>query len=172
LGDGCISRHPRTYRLRYALDAKYPGIVDRCARTLEVLRPDQTAGRRKRPDCRCIDVWMYSTHWPCYFPQHAPGKKHERSLTLLEWQQKLVSAGGPTFLEGLLHSDGCRVVALDRGVRSIRYHFTNKSSDIRQMFCEALESFDIHWTQNSPFSIAVYRQADTASLDGLIAPKA
>src|SRR3954463_9412429 len=32
LGDGCISRAGRTYRLRLSLDANYPGIVeDACA---------------------------------------------------------------------------------------------------------------------------------------------
>lgn len=28
LGDGSISRHPRTHRLRIVLDAKYPGIIE------------------------------------------------------------------------------------------------------------------------------------------------
>src|SRR5947208_379682 len=28
LGDGCISEHARTQRLRITLDAKYPGIID------------------------------------------------------------------------------------------------------------------------------------------------
>ena len=31
------------------------------------------------------------------------------------------------FVRGLIHSDGCRVIADDRGVKSIRYHFTNHS---------------------------------------------
>ncbi|MBB4855083.1 hypothetical protein HNP40_002475 [Mycobacteroides chelonae] len=25
---------------------------------------------------RCVDVAMYSKHWPCLFPQHGPGRKH------------------------------------------------------------------------------------------------
>src|SRR5918994_587178 len=28
LGDGCISKHPRTYRLRITLDAMYPKIIE------------------------------------------------------------------------------------------------------------------------------------------------
>src|SRR5690348_16047877 len=30
LGDGCISRHRRVWRLRIVLDDKYPGIIERC----------------------------------------------------------------------------------------------------------------------------------------------
>jgi hypothetical protein len=30
LGDGCVSRHPRAWRLRVIVDKKYPGIIDRC----------------------------------------------------------------------------------------------------------------------------------------------
>jgi hypothetical protein len=30
LGDGCISRCREVWRLRVTLDAKYPGIIDRC----------------------------------------------------------------------------------------------------------------------------------------------
>ena len=32
LGDGCISRHPRAWRLRIVLDAKYPAIIERVAK--------------------------------------------------------------------------------------------------------------------------------------------
>jgi hypothetical protein len=51
------------------------------------------------------------------------------------------------------------VLANDRGVASIRYHFTNHSEDIRGLFCWALDVLGIHWTQNSWHTIAVYRKA-------------
>src|ERR1700754_3305529 len=35
-------------------------------------------------------------------------------------------------------SDGCRVVANDRGVKSIRYHLPNMSEDIHGLFTAAL----------------------------------
>ena len=114
---------------------------------------------------------MYSNHWPCLFPQHGPGRKHTRPILLNDWQQEIVRDQTSEFITGLIHSDGCRVETLDRGVPSVRYHFSNRSSDIRQLFCDALEHIGIHWTQNARYSIAVYRKRDTALLDSLIERK-
>ena len=36
LGDGCISRNGRVWRLRIVLDAKYPGIIDRCREAIDI----------------------------------------------------------------------------------------------------------------------------------------
>ena len=44
------------------------------------------------------------------------------------------------FILGLIHSDGCCVVANDRGVASIRYHFSNRSEDILALFTAALDT--------------------------------
>ena len=43
LGDGCISRHPRSFQLRITLDSKYPAIVDRCRQAVDILMPRQCA---------------------------------------------------------------------------------------------------------------------------------
>jgi hypothetical protein len=40
----------------------------------------------------CTEVSAYSKHWPCLFPQHGPGRKHERKIELTVWQQELVDA--------------------------------------------------------------------------------
>jgi hypothetical protein len=50
--------------------------------------------------------------------QHGPGKKHMRPIRLEPWQQALVDQATEEFILGLIHSDGCRVVANDRGVMS------------------------------------------------------
>jgi hypothetical protein len=57
----------------------------------------------------CTDVYSYSKHWPCLFPQHGLGKKHDREIKLEPWQQKLVDLDPRPLVEGLIHSDGCRV---------------------------------------------------------------
>src|SRR5688572_17275219 len=49
LGDGCISRHPRTYRLRISLDIRYPSIIDECAAAIDVVR----RGRRSASFTHC-----------------------------------------------------------------------------------------------------------------------
>ena len=72
----------------------------------------------------------------------------------------------------LIDSDGCRVVANDRGVKSIRYHFSNRSDDIRGLFCAALDELGIPWTRPRWFEVAVYRKAAVARLDEFVGPKA
>jgi hypothetical protein len=171
LGDGHISPGPRTFRLRFFLDAAYPGIVAACCDALEVIRPGQRAWMQRSKSCRCIVVAMYSNHWPCLFPQHGPGRKHERSIELVDWQADLISRNRQALLRGLIHSDGCRIIANDRGLRSVRYHFSNKSEDIKQIYCDSLDALGIRWTRPCSRQIAVYRKSSVAILDEFIGPK-
>lgn len=135
-----------------------------------MLMPGQLAGIVQSKGC--VEVWKYSKHWPCLFPQDGPGKKHTRRIALEPWQQALVDQATEGFVLGLIHSDGCRVVANDRGVKSIRYHFSNRSEDILGLYAAALDHRDIPWTRPSDHDIAVYRKAATARLDEFIGPKA
>ena len=171
LGDGHISPAPRTFRLRFFLDAAYPGIVAACGDALEVIRPGQTAWMQRSKSCRCIVVVMYSCHWPCLFPQHGPGRKHERPIELVSWQAELVSRRRTDFIRGLIHSDGCRIVANDRGLRSVRYHFSNRSEDIKRLYCDSLDALGIRWTRPCDKQIAVYRKASVAILEEFVGPK-
>ena len=171
LGDGCISRHRRVWRLRIVLDNKYPGIIEQCCQAIDILMPGQHAATLIRPN-NCTEVSLYSKHWPCFFPQHGPGRKHLRPIRLDPWQKELVRVAPEDFVRGLIHSDGCRVVANDRGVLSVRYHFSNRSDDIRALYCAALDQLGITWTKPRWFDIAVYRKAAVARLDEFIGPKA
>jgi hypothetical protein len=170
LGDGCVSRGGRVWRLRITLDSRYPGIIARCRETIDTLMPGQRAGAWRRSD-NCTEVYLYSKHWPCLFPQHGPGKKHLRLIRLEFWQQALVKDAPEEFVRGLIDSDGCRVVANDRGVKSVRYHFSNRSEDIRRLFCAALDDLAIPWTRPSKYHVAVYRKAAVARLDEFVGPK-
>jgi hypothetical protein len=169
LGDGCISRSGRVWHLRVTLDKKYPTIIDRCRQAIEVLMPGQRTGIVQRVGC--VDVSLFSKHWPCLLPQHGPGRKHTRRIALEQWQQALVDKATEEFILGLIHSDGCRVVANDRGVMSIRYHFSNRSEDIIGLFTAALDSLDIPWTRSTKYIVSIYRKAATARLDTFIGPK-
>jgi hypothetical protein len=169
LGDGSISRNLRVWRLRITLDQKYPAIVERCCQALEILMPGQRASIVKRVGC--VDVSLFSKHWPCLFPQHGPGKKHTRPIRLEPWQQALIDQATEEFVLGLIHSDGCRVVANDRGVMSIRYHFSNMSEDIHGLFTAALDKLGIPWTRSSKKIVSIYRKTATARLDEFVGPK-
>jgi hypothetical protein len=167
LGDGCISRNGRVWRLRIILDLKYPAIIERCREAIDVLMPGQRAAVLRLPS-RCVEVSLYS---PSLLPQHGPGRKHNRLIRLEPWQEAIVYEATEEFVRGLIHSDGCRVVANDRGVRSIRYHFSNRSEDILGLFTSALDALDIPWTRSTKYIVSIYRIAATARLDTFIGPK-
>jgi intein-encoded DNA endonuclease-like protein len=97
--------------------------------------------------------------------------KHLRPITLEPWQQHFVEQAPKDFIRGLIHSDGCRVIANDRGVKSIRYHFTNHSEDILGLFTGTLDQLGITWTRSTKYVVSIHRKAATARLDEFIGPK-
>jgi hypothetical protein len=171
LGDGCISEHPRTFRLRITLDGAYPGIINECITAIAALRPGRPVRQGRHGNERCVEVSSCWQHWPCLFPQHGPGQKHLRLIHLQGWQAAILDSTHPYFLRGLIHSDGCRIVANDRGRLTARYHFSNRSEDIKKRFCSSLEAMGVHWTRPCEQQIAVYRKDDVALLDRFIGPK-
>jgi hypothetical protein len=170
LGDGYIARSRGVWRLRVTTDARYPGIIDECCRAMEEVLPGKRAYRLHRAS-RCIEVSMYSKHWVCLFPQHGPGPKHKRPIRLEPWQSGLVQRAPESFIRGLLHSDGCRVIANDRGVRSVRYHFSNRSEEIKSLLCAALDGLGVHWTRSSERQISIYPHEAVSRLDRFVGPK-
>lgn len=186
LGDGTISKHRRSvYRLRVFLDLRYPEIIDECAAAMAVVAPHNKVQRlnRKTNFARLADdvaedppsnveVSSFSKMWPCLFPQHGPGRKHKRAIVLSDWQTELVDRYPQQLLRGLIHSDGCRFLNTGRGNwRCPRYAFSNKSDDIKAIFCYAAERFGVHWTRAGTNTIYVSRKADVARLDEFIGPK-
>lgn len=55
-----------------------------------------------------VVVQAHWKHWPCLFPQHGPGRKHEREIRLAARQREIVERHPEAFLRGLFHSDGSR----------------------------------------------------------------
>ncbi|MDT5238603.1 MAG: hypothetical protein QOD97_801, partial [Mycobacterium sp.] len=49
LGDGCISRVRRVWRLRIVLDLKYPGIIHGCCEAIDTVMPGQHAAVTRKP---------------------------------------------------------------------------------------------------------------------------
>ncbi|MFE1933686.1 transcriptional regulator [Streptomyces sp. NPDC059474] len=178
LGDGCISRLQKgVYFLRIACADAWPGLIDSCTEAMRAVRPDNSVCRVQRQGC--VMVTGYSKHWPCLLPQHGPGKKHERPITLESWQQEIVMAYPWEFVRGLVHSDGCRItnwttkiVAGERKRYEYpRYFFTNKSDDIRKLFTDTLDQLGIAWRQTNAWNISVARRASVALMDKHVGPK-
>jgi hypothetical protein len=171
LGDGCLSAHPRgVYKLRISLDARYPNVMEECEDAMRAVMP---CSRLNVVDyCTWFELYSYSKQWPRLFPQHGPGKKHERLIELTRWQWELVRERPDLLLRGLLHSDGCRFVNTGRGGWAHpRYSFMNKSADIRAIFCAACDLLGLRWTSSANRTIYVSRKDDVALLDLLVGPK-
>ncbi|MEU5684296.1 transcriptional regulator [Streptomyces venezuelae] len=182
LGDGCISHQRRgVYSLRISCADVWPGLIDACAKAVSAVRPTNKVCRVQSTGCQYVTSW--SKHWPCLFPQHGPGKKHDRKIALEPWQQGIVDAHPWDFVRGLIHSDGCRITnwttRLVGGERKRyeypRYFFTNVSDDIRELFTRTLNTLGVGWTHctrhGNPYNISVARKADVALMDVHVGPK-
>ncbi|MFE0799161.1 transcriptional regulator [Streptomyces sp. NPDC058812] len=182
LGDGCISPGMRSgYFLRIACADAWPGLIEACTAAITAVNPSGKASQVQAVGY--TSVVGYSGHWPCFFPQHGPGKKHDRRITLEAWQQGIVDAHPWDFIRGLIHSDGCRITNWTTktvgGVRKRyeypRYFFSNKSDDIRNLFAGTLDKVGVEWTTlargSDPFNISVARKASVALMDAHVGPK-
>jgi hypothetical protein len=146
-------------------------IVDECAAAMQAVVPWNRVHCQLTPK-NYIEVHAYSKAWPCLFPQHGPGKKHERTIALADWQQEIVGLCPQLLIRGLIHSDGCRFINTGRGNWSApRYVFTNLSADIKRIFCDASDQLGLNWTTAPPKSIYVSRKEDVARLDEFVGPK-
>jgi hypothetical protein len=171
LGDGCIAACPRNvYKLRIDCAARYPELIRQCELAMAEVLPNKV-GRIRKTNEGCWEVYSFSEHWPCLFPQHGPGRKHERRIELTPWQQELVDLDPRPLVRGLLHSDGCRVLNGVNGTPYPRYHFSNVSADIRGIFGRACDQLGIEWRPNNPWSLSVARRASVALLDEFVGPK-
>jgi hypothetical protein len=176
LGDGAIATHPRSVsRLRIVCANAYPALMDRCDDAIRAVMPKNAVSRVVAQGCTYVG--SYSRHWPCLFPQHGTGRKHDRVIELMPWQQTLVDIDPRPLVEGLIHSDGCRVTntvksKAGKSYSYTRYHFSNKSRDIATIFTDALDQLGIEWKRNNAMNISVAKQRAVAALDEFVMTKA
>jgi hypothetical protein len=176
LGDGCLDLQPRTWRMRVALDARWPGIVAECADAMRDVFP-QNRVTVYRPDrrSRCLVAMIHSRQLLCLFPQHGVGAKHLRRIELQGWQWTVVKEQPHLFLRGLIHSDGCRVINRVRrrgkDYAYPRYNFTNASKEIRHLFTSVCDLLGIEWRQMNARNISVAKRDSVAQLDTFVGPK-
>jgi hypothetical protein len=181
LGDGCISlagaRNKKVWKLRVACADAWPGLIQECARAMTAIRPYNKVFTQQYPGC--TQVVSCSRHWPCLFPQHGPGPKHLREISLASWQLTMVSANPGHFARGLFHSDGyrginrvrARLADGDHWYEYPRYLFTNESGDILRLCGEALDRLGVAWRFSRRNAISVARREAVARLDEFVGPK-
>lgn len=181
LGDGWISvgstPAKEVWKLRIACADAWPGLVEECVRALRAVRPVSKVVKVQKQGCQ--EVFSYSRHWPCLFPQHGPGKKHTRKIELAEWQQVIVDRYPGDFVRGLIHSDGYRGMNRVRRVLADgeqwyeypRYLFVNMSQDILQLCGQTLDKLGVEWRFSKPNTISVAKRDAVARLDEFVGPK-
>ncbi|MFG3201735.1 helix-turn-helix domain-containing protein [Streptomyces sp. NPDC048192] len=183
LGDGHISRYSehRVPNLMITCTESWPGLMDDCEQAMRAVFPENSVCRVRKTGCRNVKV--DSKHLPCLFPQHGPGRKHERPIVLEPWQQAIVDAHPWEFIRGLVHSDGCRitnwttrVVAGERKRYEYpRYFFTNTSTDIVRLFTYTLDKVGVEWRtlnqSRAAVTVSVAKKASVALMDARVGPK-
>jgi hypothetical protein len=178
IGGGAAMRKKGVYFLNIACADAWPGLMDECEAAMRAVMPHNGVNRVQKPGMH--EVKAYSKHWPCLFPQHGPGRKHERPIILEAWQQEIVDEFPEEFIRGLIHSDGCRVYNVAIRTRNgktaryyySRYHFTNESEHIRRLFTDTLDELGIDWRYNTPKkNISIARRESVKRLDSFVGPK-
>ena len=183
LGDGCISAGgdpaKGVWVLRITCADAWPGLIAECTRAVAAVRPDNRVRAMQIDGGGCTVVVCYSRHWPCLFPQHGAGKKHDRKIELEPWQRSMTTQHADSFARGLFHSDGCRF--LNRVRRPLadgdhwyeypRYMFTNESLDILGLCGQALDVLGVSWRFSRRNTISVARREAVARLDEFVGPK-
>jgi hypothetical protein len=178
LGDGYISSGRRgVFNLHVVNDATYTDLNAHLLHLMATVKPTGRPHTRRVPGAVVTTVsWK---HWPCLFPQHGPGRKHERPIVLEPWQRAVVEAFPADLLRGLFHSDGARVrnwatrmVAGEmRRYEYPRWQFVNASEDILGVCTWALDLVDVAWRRSGPRTVSVSRREAVAALDAMIGPK-
>jgi hypothetical protein len=172
LGDGHLLTTQRVPMLAVTCDLRYPGIIHEVSHAMEACGA-RTVGYQEKAGCMTVRAhWM---HWPCLIPQHGPGAKHLRKITLADWQREVVDGQPERFLRGLFHSDGSRF--LNRVVRNgkhyayLRYNFVNESTDIMELCRATLDRLNIGWRMARRNTLSVARREAVARLDEFVGPK-
>ena len=172
LVDGYLVATARMPVLRIACADTYPGIAREVDDALRSVSGNKVCVVQ---NIGCSEHLTYWKHWPCLFPQHGPGRKHERPIMLAAWQQELVDADPWPLIRGLIHSDGCRSINRVRtrgqSYSYPRYFFANESTDILAIMGGALDRVGVAWRLNRPNSISVARRDAVALMDARIGPK-
>ncbi|MGI5399704.1 helix-turn-helix domain-containing protein [Streptomyces sp. CA-135486] len=183
LGDGHIiqNRAMRSPSLSVFCADSWPGLIDECEQAMLSVFPKNSVCRVRRKGCR--EVKMYSKHLWCLFPQHGPGKKHERRIALEPWQQEIVDAHPWEFIRGLIHSDGSRITNWTEKIiggrrkryEYTRYFFSNVSADILSLFTDTLDRVGVEWKSANQSravqNISIARNASVALMDLHVGPK-
>jgi hypothetical protein len=149
LGDGCLSVRPgnRGAQLVVACDAAYPGLIDESWAAIVLTSANPTVSRVRlaaSAACGCS----------------LPGRDGSWRFPSMD----------------LAASTSARSCSSHGSKRSwipirTRWFFSNRSDDIRGLFCATCDAVGIRWTQSNHRNISVSHRRSVALLDEWVGPK-
>lgn len=139
LGDGCISKLQRTYKLRISSSTAHPDIIKQRKRSLEKIFPLNKVAVSKIKSAECVEIRVHNSGIPIIFPRHGNGAKHKRNITLEDWQSDIIYSEPECFIKGLIDTDGSYFIVNGK----YRYRFTNKSKQIANLYMEVMSHLGI-----------------------------
>jgi hypothetical protein len=117
----------------------------------------------------------------CDWRRSPPGRSARPRCAVCEGAPERVPAASYAYLlgaylgDGYIHSDGSRHINRikhpKRTYEYVRYELSNRSDDIKAIFCEACDALGVQWRVMNRHSISVARRASVARLDEFIGPK-
>ena len=145
LGDGHITEHERTNKLTLYSDIKHQDIIINQKFSLKLLFPNNKINEYIIKNCARISV--YNKNILTLFPQHGKGLKSDRQIKLENWQKEIISKEPECFIKGLIDTDGSYYTQsqIIKGIvyKYDMFSFTNKSSDIKNLYVETLSKLNI-----------------------------
>jgi hypothetical protein len=118
IGDGNLSKFPRTARLRVTCSDKYPKLIERIRNAIQELFPQNKVSIVERVE-NCTDISCYSTQWEELLGWRASdGSKVKQLVRVPEWIKDDVSYAKQC-LKGLIETDGC--IYIDRGYKMVNF---------------------------------------------------
>lgn len=170
LGDGHIVRFARTWRFRLFLDSRYEEILQESIALLERCFKHNRVSQVLAHEGRMTVLNVYSSHLCCLFPQHGPGKKHDRAILLEAWQQTTIDEAPWNFLRGCIRSDGCTYINRTGPYEYLSYGFSNRSTDILDLFAQTCRAVGVEYRRYAT-EIRVYRRPSVALLEANVGVK-
>lgn len=132
IGDGNLSKFPRTTRLRITCDDKYPNLMDRIEDAIQQLLPANKVSRSRCPR-NCTNIVCYSNYFNDLFGWSATGGSKMKQNVRVPQRIKNDTEYARYCLRGLFETDGS--VYRDRGY--LMANFTTAieglSSDVMHM---------------------------------------
>jgi hypothetical protein len=142
--------------------------LDGCVSAIREVAPANGVGQVSHGTW--VEVYCYSKSWPCLFPQHGPGKKHQRRIVLTDWQTTPADRWPEQLARGLIHSGR---VPLSEQRRELVMAALQLHAGVRQHpvdLVRRVQPARVHRTK-ARTTIYVSRKADVAVLDGFIGRK-